>query len=146
MGSVSTRRIASAIASAGRIDQHRGIPHDLGQRRDVRRDDRRAAGHRFERRETEPFIEGGKHEHASQPVQDGQRPVGHEPEESDVLVQLVLVHRPAERRVLRDLVADDEQLDVLEIPAPQHLEASISRSRFLCGLMLPAYRMKGSFS
>ena len=49
------------------------------------------------------------------------------------------VHGAPQRRVLRDLVADDEQLDVLETAAVRNMwNASISRSRFLCGLMLPA--------
>ncbi len=39
-----------------------------------------------------------------------------------MLVQLVTVHGPAQRRVLRDLVADDQQLDVLELAAAHHVK------------------------
>ena len=137
--SVSTRRIASAIASGsyGSISSA-ASPTTSGSDETFDVITGVAARHRLERRQAEAFVERGEHEHRRQPIEGGQRLVRHESEEADVLVQLEPVDGAAQRRVLRDLVADDEQLDVLEAAAPDRWNASISRSRFLCGLMLPA--------
>src|SRR4051812_39066336 len=106
-----------------RIDEQRGVTHDFGQRRNIGGNDRRAAGHRFERRKSKSFVERRKDEHARESVENGERLVRDEAEKPHVLVQLVAVHRAAQRRVLRDLVADDEQLDVAEIRVlPQRVE------------------------
>ena len=51
----------------------RRVAGDLGQRRDVRRHDRRAARHGFERRQAESLVERREHEHPGQPVHDGER-------------------------------------------------------------------------
>ena len=48
--------------------------------------------------------------------------VADEAQEPDVLVQLAAVHGPPQRRVLADLVADDEQLGVGQRPRPHQRE------------------------
>ena len=57
-GSVSTRSSASAIAAdVERVDQQRGVASDLGHARHVRRDDRRARGHRLEHGQAETLVQ-----------------------------------------------------------------------------------------
>ena len=97
-----------------RIDEDRRVADHLGQRRDVRGHDRRAAGHGFERRQPEALVERREHEHRREPVEHRQRLIGHEAEEAHVLVQVVRVDGASQRRVLRDVVADDQQLQVIE--------------------------------
>ena len=130
-GSTSTRRVAG----------------HLGQRRDVRRDDRRAAGHRLERRQPEPFVEGGEDEHAGQPVHDRQRLFRQVAEEADVLGAADAgAPRAAAPRTWRSrrrsAPASGDRARALRT----RWNASISRSRFLCGLTLPAYSTNSSCS
>ena len=71
-----------------RIDQQRRVAGHFRQRRDVGRDDRRAARHRFERRQAEALVERRKHEHRGQAIDSRERLVGQEAEEPHVLVQV----------------------------------------------------------
>ena len=96
------------------VDQHRGVPHDFRQRGDIRRQDWRAARHRLEWRQAEPLVHRWEREGIGEPVEHGQGLIGHEAEKPDVLVQVVPVDGPAERGVLGDVAADDEQLEVAE--------------------------------
>ena len=113
----------SAIADGiVRVDQHRCVAGDLGQRRQVRRDDRRAAGHRLERRQAEPFVERREDEHARQPIHHRQRFLRQVAQEADVLVELMMVDRTPQRRVLRDVVADQHELQVIQAAAAHQLE------------------------
>src|SRR3546814_2445763 len=65
--------------------------------------------HRLEGRQPEPLVQRGKDEHGRQPVHDRERFVGQVPEEPHELVQVVAVHGPPERGVLRQLVPRSEE-------------------------------------
>ncbi len=95
----------------GRIDQHGGVADHFGQRRRVRGDDRRAARHRLERRQAEALVQRREGEHRGQAIEDVQGPVGHEAEEPHVAVQVVRVDGAPQLGVLRDVTADDQQLE-----------------------------------
>ena len=56
-----TREVTAAYLAAG-IDPKRCIAHDLGQTRSIRGQDRGAASHRFEGRQTKAFPKSGPHE------------------------------------------------------------------------------------
>ena len=56
---------------------------------------------------------------AGEPVEARQCLVGDKPEEAHVLVQLVTVHGAPQCRVFRDLIADDQQLHLLEAASPE---------------------------
>ena len=105
-----------------RVDEHGRVAGHLGQRRHVRRDDRRAAGHGFERRQPEALVERRKHEHAGEPVHDRERLFRHVAQEAHVLVELMRVHRATQRRVLRDFVADEHELQMIEAALAHEIE------------------------
>ena len=73
------------VLDAVGVDEHGGVAHHLGQGRDARGDDRRAAGHGLERGQAEALVEGGEGEDRGQAVEGGQGAVGHEAEEAHVL-------------------------------------------------------------
>lgn len=54
------------------VNTQRDIPRDLGQRRSIRRDNRRPARHRFQHGQTETFVKRGKHEQLGAIVPEGQ--------------------------------------------------------------------------
>ena len=103
-----------------------GVADDLRQRRHVRRDHRRARGHRFERRQPEALVERREHEHRRQPIEGRERRVRDVPEEAHVRVQLEPMHQPPQIRVLRDLLADDDERVA---PTPSTAPHSITRVR-----------------
>ena len=98
-----------------RIHQECGIAGHFRQRRDVGRDDRRAAGHRLERRQAESFVQRREHEHAGQAVSTASVSSGRKPRKPNVFVQLVLMNGTSQRRVFRDLVADQDELELIEV-------------------------------
>ena len=101
-----------------RIDEQCRVADHFGERGHIRGDDGRPARHGLERRQPEAFVERRKHEHAGESIQDRERAIGDEAEEPHVFVQLVPMDGVPQRRVLGDLVADDDELDLVELSAP----------------------------
>ena len=128
-----------------RIDQHGGVARDLGQRRHVRRHDRRAARHRLERRQAEPFVQ--RRERRTP------RPVGRGPRASRPAGSRGSARACAACACARRVAApgsfeiSSPMMSSLRSSNPRcrsRSNASISRTRFLCGLMLPTYSTKPS--
>ena len=106
---------ASAAASSGGDEQPGlAVDDELGQRADVRRDDRQAGEHRLEHREPEALPARRVHEDvgAAEPGGD----VGDAAEQEDAALDAELAREPLERRALGPFAEHDEH-DVVRAAA-----------------------------
>jgi len=99
------------------VDLECGISHDLGKGRDPGGDDRDPEGHGLEGGEPEPLVERREGEDGRHPVEDGQGAIGDESEEAHVVAHAALLDDAPQRGLLQDLVADDDELQVV-VPRP----------------------------
>ena len=82
-----------------------------------------------------PLVQRRKDKRAGEPVERRQRLVRLKPEDAHLLVELVAMHRLSQRRVLRQLVPDDDQLQVLGPALARAAERVDQPFNVLCGLM-----------
>ena len=102
------------------------------------------AGHGLERRQSEAFVERGEDEGGGGFEEIAQRVEGHEAEEAHGVLDAALDHGAAHGGMPRDLVADDDEVQILVSgigdarPSRATAKASTRRGIFFCVRMLPA--------
>jgi hypothetical protein len=101
----SARNIENII----RTHQLRGIAHRFYQRWKIGRHHRRAAGHGFQRRETETFIKRGKSEGGGGAIKHTQRVRGDKSQKTNKSFDPARHHGTANTGILRQLIADNYQ-------------------------------------
>ena len=126
-----------------RIHQHGRIAHHLGQRRNIRRHHRSSVRHGLQRRQPKALIQRREDKDLRLVIENPQHFDRDESQKAHIVLHSAAHHGAPQIRIAGKVVPDDDQLQVgIGLLSFQFVfsaeKASIMRTTFLCGLMLPA--------